>query len=78
MNLLDYAIVQGGTGKRGCPVLTHIASVAACSADTLYMIARGHKRAGYALALAVERATSGGVGKHEMRPDIYSRAARVD
>ncbi|HEY4529354.1 MAG TPA: hypothetical protein VIG97_03345 [Luteimonas sp.] len=71
MNLLDYALEQGGTGKIGCPVLARIATGAACSPATLYMISLGHKQASAKLAVAISKETGGQVSGHDLRPDIF-------
>lgn len=72
MNLLDYTLEHGGTGKIGCPVLARIATGAACSPATLYMISLGHKQASAKLAVAISRETDGKVSGHDLRPDIFS------
>lgn len=71
MDIPAYAILEGGTGKRGCHVLKKISNEAGCSAETLYMIGTGNKRAGHVLAAAIEQATGGKVTRHELRPDIW-------
>lgn len=71
MNLLDYAIEHGGTGKIGCPVLATVAKGAGCSPSTLYMITLGHKQASAKLAVAISRETDGKVAGHDLRPDIF-------
>jgi len=75
MNLTDYAISKGGTGKLGCPVLAGTAGSAKCSAATLYMVARGHKKVSAALALRVASATGQLVTPADLRPDLYAPAA---
>lgn len=75
MNLTDYAISKGGTGKLGCPVLASAAASAKCSAATLYMVARGHKKVSAALALRVATATGQQVTPADLRPDLYAPAA---
>lgn len=77
MNLTDYASSKGGTGKLGCPVLTSVASAANCSAATLYMVARGHKTVGAALALRIAAATDQLVAAADLRPDLYAHAVAV-
>lgn len=74
MNLTDYASSKGGTGKLGCPVLTTIAAAADCSAATLYMVARGHKTVGAALAIRIAAATDQLVAAADLRPDLYAHA----
>lgn len=74
MNLTDYASSKGGTGKLGCPVLTKVAADANCSAATLYMVARGHKTVGAALALRIAAATEQLVAAADLRPDLYAHA----
>jgi len=74
MNLQTYCTDNGGTGLRGCPVLAQVASAAECSADTLYMIAKGHKKAGAKLAGALEQATDGAVTRYELRPDVFGES----
>ncbi|WP_312327892.1 hypothetical protein [Stenotrophomonas sp.] len=74
MNLTDYASSKGGTAKLGCPVLTTVAAAANCSAATLYMVARGHKSVGAALALRIAAATDQLVAAADLRPDLYAHA----
>jgi DNA-binding transcriptional regulator YdaS (Cro superfamily) len=71
MDLHTYCEKNGGSGLRGCSVLASVAIRAECSADTLYMIAKGHKQAGPILAGKIERATSGKVDRYQLRPDIF-------
>ncbi len=75
MNLTDYANLNGGTGKLGCPVLARVAASSECSAATLYMVARGHKKVSASLALRVAKATGHGVTPADLRPDLYAPAA---
>lgn len=75
MNLTDYANSNGGTGKLGCPVLARVAASAECSAATLYMVARGHKKVSASLALRVAKATSQIVTPADLRPDLYAPVA---
>ena len=75
MNLTDYANSNGGTGKLGCPVLARVAASAECSAATLYMVARGHKKVSASLALRVAKATGQTVTPADLRPDLYAPAA---
>jgi DNA-binding transcriptional regulator YdaS (Cro superfamily) len=75
MDLIEYAVSQGGTGAPSCPVLAKTAQDAGCSAGTLYMIARGHKPAGPKLAGAIERATEGKVTRNTLRPDYFGASA---
>lgn len=71
MDLHTYCTENGGTGLRGCPVLTQVGKRAACSSDTLYMIAKGHKRPSALLAGFIEQATGGAVTRQELRPDVF-------
>lgn len=71
MNLQSYCEENGGTGKRGCPVLAALSSDTSYSAETLYMIATGNKKAGALMAGAIEKATSGAVTRNELRPDVF-------
>ena len=71
MNLTDYAISKGGTAKIGCPVLASTASIARCSAATLYMIARGHKAVSARLAVRIADATDNAVAAADLRPDLF-------
>jgi DNA-binding transcriptional regulator YdaS (Cro superfamily) len=41
----------------------------------LYMVALGHKKAGWLLCKAIERETSGVVRRRDLRPDIYGTMA---
>lgn len=77
MILLDYIKAQGGTGLRDCAVLAKIAKKAKCSASTLYMIARGLKKAGWNLAISIETATAGEVTRHDLREDVFGPAPRT-
>lgn len=74
MNLTDYAISKGGTAKIGCPVLASTASIARCSAATLYMIARGHKAVSARLAVRIADATDHAVEAADLRPDLFRAA----
>lgn len=74
MNLQTYCTDNGGTGVRGCLVLAQVAQRADCSADTLYMITKGHKQAGAKLAGAIEQATDGRVTRYELRPDVFGKS----
>lgn len=72
MNLQTYCLQNGGTAIRGCPVLERIAASAKkCSPETLYMIAKGHKRPGPKMAGRIEAATDGAVTRYELRPDVF-------
>jgi len=71
MNLLDYALAQGGTGKPGCQAFVDLARRADCSPDTLYLIALGHKRAGPKLARKIDEASDGQVRREDLRPDVF-------
>lgn len=71
MNLLDFALARGGTGKPGCPAFVELAAKAHCSPDTLYLIALGHKRAGPKLARKIDEASDGRVSRDELRPDVF-------
>lgn len=73
MNLTDYIAKQGGTATLGCAVVAVIAKKADCSPGTLYMIAKGHKRASAKLASRIEAATAGTVLRGELRPDVFGR-----
>jgi len=77
MNLTDYAISKGGTGKLGCPVLACTALAAQCSAATLYMIARGHKTVSARLAVRIAGATANEVEPRDLRPDVFGAADAV-
>ncbi len=73
MDIKTYVLSQkGGTCVRGCPILARIAKRATCSADTLYMIALGHKRASAAFAIRLEHATRGAIRREDLRPDLYA------
>ena len=71
MDLRTYAEQNGGTGKRGCPVLAKLAAEIGCSAETLYMIGAGHKRASGPLTRSISRATGEKVAGSDLRPDIF-------
>lgn len=71
MDLQTYCVEHGGTALRGCPVLAKLADDASCSAETLYMVAKGHKTPGPMLARAIDEASGGQVSRTELRPDIF-------
>lgn len=71
MNLTTYCEEKGGTGKRGCPVLAELSSSTGYSAETLYMVATGNKKAGPHMARDIDQATGGAVPRDELRPDIF-------
>lgn len=73
MNLLTYCTTHGGTGKRGCPVLAHLATDSGYSAGTLYMVARGHKRAGPRLVRRLAEVTAGTIEPSALRADYFPR-----
>lgn len=75
MNLPDYIAKQpGSTGTIHCPVIAAVARKADCSPGTLYMIAKGHKRASAKLANRIEQATDGEVRREQIRPDVFGPA----
>jgi DNA-binding transcriptional regulator YdaS (Cro superfamily) len=74
MNLQSYCEKKGGTSKRGCPVLAVLSASTGYSAETLYMIATGNKKAGALMAGVIENATDGDVTRNELRPDIFGEA----
>jgi hypothetical protein len=74
MNLTNYCEKNGGSALRGCSVLAQVAADADCSHETLYMIAKGHKRAGSLLAGAIDKATRGEVSRYDLRPDVFGPA----
>jgi DNA-binding transcriptional regulator YdaS (Cro superfamily) len=41
----------------------------------LYQVAGGHRAVGPKLALAIEQVSGGCVTRHELRPDIFGKAA---
>lgn len=41
----------------------------------MHQIGGGHRRASAEMAKRIEDATGGGVTRHELRPDIFDRAA---
>lgn len=77
MDLISYATSKGGTGKPGCPILNEVAVGSGCSADTLYLIARGHKTPGAKLSNRIEQATAGQVPRAVLRPDYFGEDAAV-
>jgi len=78
MNLSDYAISLDGTAKLECPVLAVVAAAAGCSHATLYMIARGHKRASPRLAVRIASATGNRVTTSDLLPDVFGPPANDD
>ncbi|UPG89300.1 helix-turn-helix domain-containing protein [Luteibacter aegosomaticola] len=71
MKLTTYCENSGGTGLRGCPVLARIADEAKCSAETLYMVAKGHKQPSSLLARRISDSTHGAVPREALRPDVF-------
>jgi hypothetical protein len=71
MDLQTYCEKNGGTARRGCPVLAKLAADIQCSAETLYMVARGHKRAGSVLTHRIAIATGEQVSRQGLRPDVF-------
>lgn len=71
MKLIDYAVLQGGTGAPKCPALKAVARRVECSPATLYLIAKGHKQCGPKLANRIEAATAGGVTRFDLRADLF-------
>jgi DNA-binding transcriptional regulator YdaS (Cro superfamily) len=78
MNLLTYCELNDGTALRSCPVLARLATEAKCSAETLYMLAKGHKQPGALMAVAIEQATDGDVTRYELRPDVFGASPRIE
>lgn len=74
MNLIDYAISQGGYGTPSCPVMRRLAHQTGCALRTLYLIARGHKLPGARLCRRIELATAGAVRRESLRPDVFGPA----
>lgn len=75
MNLATYLHQQGGTVRPDCPVTLEVARAAGCAPSTLYMIALGHKRAGWRLAAGIQNATDGQVSRGDLRPDVFGSEA---
>jgi DNA-binding transcriptional regulator YdaS (Cro superfamily) len=71
MDLQTYCEKNGGTARRGCPVLSKLAADTGFSADTLYMVARGHKRPGSVMARLIAVATHDEVSREGLRPDVF-------
>ena len=71
MNLSEFAVSKGGTGTIKCPVLAATAKKARCSAETLYLISKGHKQASAKLSNRIAAATNFAVAPREIRPDIF-------
>ncbi|USJ00891.1 helix-turn-helix domain-containing protein [Xanthomonas prunicola] len=78
MNLTEYAQCRGGSATAACPVFAKVAGAAGCSVLTLYMIARGHKKASGALANRIDQATAGVVKRSVLRPDVFGVPAIAD
>lgn len=74
MDLKSYAQTNGGTAKRGCPILAQVAQKAGCSIETLYLIATGHKRPSAILARSIAQAANGEVAPCDLRPDVFGPA----
>ncbi|WP_420465586.1 transcriptional regulator [Panacagrimonas sp.] len=70
MTLKDFWESLDGAGKEA------LASSCESTANYLYLIALGHKKAGHQLAQRIEKATSGQVSRHDLRSDIYGPAPR--
>ena len=77
MDLKTYAMNRNGSARRWCPVLAEVAKQAGCAADTLYMIAAGHKRPSAMLARAIHDATKGEVSCQELRPDVFGKPTKA-
>ena len=75
MNLLSFCEKQGGTGLRSCPVLARLAADIPCSAETLYMIAKGHKKPGPRMCASIEERTQKAVTRHDLRPEYFAEPA---
>lgn len=71
MKLKTYCELNDGTALRSCPVLARLATDTQYSAETLYMVTKGHKQPGPLMAVAIERATDGEVTRYEQRPDVF-------
>lgn len=58
-------------------IKTHGRIVLAKDAGTkpiyIYQIAFGYRKAGFKLAMRIERATKGIVNRHDLRPDIFGK-----
>lgn len=78
MNLSHHIVKQGGTGTIGCPILARIAERAGCSAATLYMISKGHKKASGKLAAAISKATDDAVHPGTLRSDVFGAPPAED
>ena len=78
MDLKTYATKRNGTARRWCPVLAEVAKQAGCAADTLYMIAAGHKRPSAMLARAIHEATNGEVSCQGLRPDVFGKPSKKE
>lgn len=75
MDIATYIESKGGKGTVDCPVLASLAAASGCSHTTLYVIAKGHKKPGPALASRIDKATGGVVRRDSLRPDVFGRAA---
>lgn len=75
MDLKTYLATKDGEFARTGAEFIRVAADAGMSAGTLYQIALGHKRAGPRLCVQIERATSGAVTRHDLRPDLFDPPA---
>lgn len=71
MDLQTYCEKNGGTARRGCPVLARIAGDTGYSAETLYMVAKGHKRPSWGMANGIATSTNNEVQREGLRPDVF-------
>lgn len=71
MDIRAYIESKGGTAKRDCPILAQLATAAECSAETLYMITLGHKKASALLSGRISRASGGDIAPGDIREDIF-------
>lgn len=71
MDLRTYIENADGSFGPSAATISRIAESTGSTAPYIYMVALGHKRVGPQMALAIESATGGEVGRSKLRPDIY-------
>ena len=67
----DLLREERGYRSPRCPVLARIAVDTGFSAETLYMVAKGHKRPSAMMAPRIAGATRDEVAREGLRPDVF-------
>lgn len=74
MNLRSYLESRDGRVLRSGHALVDLAAKAKVSPYYLYMLALGHKRAGWEVAQRLAAASDGAISVQEIRPDVFGQA----